>query len=116
MTQGIVGVAGSGPGAGTQCTAHLDETIFGVIKIGVTAVIGHIARSVILIRSTGELVFGVDAGVEGVARARSDGLIRAVAPSVVGPGETAASLRCVRVGHGRETVQSVVGIVALEVL
>src|SRR5882724_3919317 len=82
---GIVSVCSGG------ATINLGDTVFGVVSVVVEAIVSHIAGRVVLIRRD-QAIIGGDTSMKGVARARRDGLVGAIAPGVVSPGKTFARL------------------------
>lgn len=75
---------------------------------------GHVAGNVVSVGRAGEAIVGVDGGVKRVAGSGGDGLVGAIAPRIVRPGQTFASLGGGRIGRGRQAVQRVVSIGAIE--
>src|SRR5712691_35592 len=83
---GVINVAGGGCGAGAKSAVDLNESIFGVIEIGVAAVVGHVAGGVVLVGWADELVLRIHALAE-TAGSRTGALASAIAPGIVAPGE-----------------------------
>src|SRR5205814_107823 len=116
-TFGVVSVTGGRGRAVPERAIHLNGAILRVIAIGVVGVVSHVAGRVILISAVDgvdEPIGSVRRGVERAATPTGDGLIGAIPPRVISPGQAGAAGGVAWRGHAGETVQLAVGVGAAE--
>src|SRR5579883_1120505 len=122
--QSVVDVAGSGRGgvalrrAVARMGIDLDQAVLGVIEIVMGAIEDDVACRVVLIAVVDrikQLIFCVHAGMELAAGAARGGLVGAVAPGVVGPGQAGAAAGVGWRRHRAQAIERIVRVAAIEI-